>query len=76
MGRVAIAPFSKKIPADVVKMAEQARDEIADGTLHPFTGPINKQDGSPWLEAGQTASDGDLLGMGFYVEGIEGSLPN
>ena len=74
-GMVTIAPFSKKIPADVVEMAEKARDAIAAGTLHPFTGPINKQDGSIWLEAGQTAPDGDLLGMGFYVEGVEGSLP-
>ena len=40
-----------------------------------FTGPINKQDGSPWLKSGQTAPDGDLLGMNFYVEGVEGSLP-
>ena len=74
-GMVEIAPFSEKMPADVRKMAENARDAIAAGSLHPFTGPINKQDGSPWLKAGQTAPDGDLLGMNFYVEGVEGSLP-
>tara|TARA_Y100001968_G_scaffold299629_1_gene310444 strand:- start:3853 stop:4998 length:1146 start_codon:yes stop_codon:yes gene_type:complete len=74
-GMVEIAPLSKKIPADVRKMAEKARKAIAAGTLHPFAGPINKQDGSPWLKAGQTAPDGDLLGMNFYVEGVEGSLP-
>jgi basic membrane protein A len=27
------------------------------------------------LKAGETADDGTLLGMNFYVEGIEGSLP-
>ncbi|HBD90214.1 MAG TPA: BMP family ABC transporter substrate-binding protein, partial [Gemmobacter sp.] len=42
---------------------------------HPFTGPINKQDGSVWLAEGATAPDGDLLGMGFYVEGITGDIP-
>ena len=36
---------------------------------------INKQDGSPWLADGATAPDGDLLGMGFYVEGIVGDIP-
>ena len=56
-------------------MAVKARDNIAAGKLHPFTGPINKQDGSPWLKAGQTASDGELAGMNFYVQGVEGSLP-
>ena len=74
-GMVAIAPFSKSIPNDVRAMAVKARDNIAAGKLHPFTGPINKQDGSPWLKAGQTASDGELAGMNFYVQGVEGSLP-
>jgi hypothetical protein len=32
--------------------AEALRDAIAAGTYHPFTGPINKQDGSPgWPKA-------------------------
>ena len=74
-GMVDIAPFSKSIPNDVRAMAVKARDNIAAGKLHPFTGPINKQDGSPWLKAGQTASDGELAGMNFYVQGVEGSLP-
>ncbi|MBO0740044.1 MAG: BMP family ABC transporter substrate-binding protein, partial [Hyphomicrobiaceae bacterium] len=74
-GTVRLAPWSSKLPADVVKLAEAARDSIAAGTLHPFTGPINKQDGSPWLKQGEKASDKDLLGMNFYVAGIEGSLP-
>jgi basic membrane protein A and related proteins len=73
-GAVVLAPFSKEIPADVVKMAEDARDSIAKGTLHPFTGPVKKQDGTVWLKEGEKAADKDLLSMNFYVEGIEGSL--
>jgi simple sugar transport system substrate-binding protein len=74
-GTVVLAPFSAKIPAEVVKLAEGARDDIAKGKLHPFTGPIKKQDGSLWLKEGETASDKDLLSMNFYVEGLEGTLP-
>ena len=37
-GTVVLAPWSPKIPADVVKLAEAARDNIAKGVLHPFTG--------------------------------------
>jgi basic membrane protein A and related proteins len=74
-GTVVLAPWSNKIPADVVKLAEVARDDIASGKLHPFTGPLKKQDGSEWLKEGEKASDKDLLSMNFYVEGIEGSLP-
>jgi basic membrane protein A and related proteins len=63
------------VPDDVKAAAEAVRDAIAAGTLHPFTGPINKQDGTAWLADGVTAPDGDLLGMNFYVEGIVGDVP-
>ncbi len=75
-GMVALAPYGAAVPDDVKAMAEEARIAISEGRLHPFTGPVNKQDGSPWLAAGETADDGTLLGMDFYVEGIEGSLPS
>jgi len=75
-GMVEIGAFSDRIPADVQALAQAASDAIAAGDLHPFTGPINKQDGSAWLAAGETADDGTLAGMNFYVEGISGDLPN
>ncbi|MFC3084513.1 BMP family ABC transporter substrate-binding protein [Tabrizicola soli] len=74
-GEVQIGEITEAIPAEVKAEAEALRDAIGAGTLHPFTGPINKQDGSPWLAEGATAPDGDLLGMGFYVEGITGDIP-
>jgi simple sugar transport system substrate-binding protein len=75
-GEVLIGEITDAVPAEVKAEAEAMRDAIAAGTYHPFTGPINKQDGSAWLAEGQTAPDGDLLGMGFYVEGITGEIPN
>ena len=74
-GEVEIGEITDKVPADVKAEALALRDAIADGSYHPFTGPINKQDGSVWLTEGQTASDGDILGMAFYVEGITGDIP-
>lgn len=74
-GMVGIGKFSDKIPAEVQASAQAIADGIAAGELHSFTGPINKQDGSAWLAEGETADDGTLLGMNFYVEGIDGELP-
>ncbi len=74
-GMVGIGEFSDKIPADVQAEAKGIMDAISNGTLKPFTGPINKQDGTPWLAAGETADDGTLAGMNFYVEGIDSALP-
>lgn len=70
-----IAPWGKKVPADVAKLAEKVRDDIAGGKLHPFTGPLKKQDGTQFLKAGEVISDKTLSGMNFYVQGIDGSLP-
>lgn len=75
-GMVKIGEFSDKVPADVAAEAQALADSIAAGTYHPFTGPLNKQDGSVWLADGEVADDGTLAGLDFYVEGIEGDVPN
>jgi simple sugar transport system substrate-binding protein len=74
-GMLTMAPWSSKIPADVVALAEDAQTKIKSGAFHPFTGPLKKQDGAEFLKAGQVISDADLAAMNFYVEGIEGALP-
>ncbi len=74
-GMVGIGEISDAVPADVKAEAEALRDAIAAGEYHPFTGPLNKQDGSAWLAEGEVADDGTLAGMTFYVEGLEGEIP-
>lgn len=75
-GMVEIGEMSEAIPEEVRASAQDMIDAIAAGDYHPFTGPINKQDGSQWLADGEVADDGTLAGMDFYVEGIEGDIPN
>ena len=75
-GMVEIGEMSDLIPADVQAEAKALADSIASGEYQPFTGPLNKQDGSVWLAEGETADDGTLAGMNFYVEGLTGSVPN
>ncbi|MEE9427519.1 MAG: BMP family ABC transporter substrate-binding protein [Paracoccaceae bacterium] len=75
-GMVGIGEITDAVPADVKAAAEALRDSIAAGDYHPFTGPLNKQDGSVWLAEGEVADDGALAGLGFYVEGLTGDVPN
>ncbi len=74
-GMVKIGEISSAVPAEVKAEAEALRDAIANGTYHPFTGPLNRQDGSVWLKEGEVADDATLAGLNFYVEGIEGEIP-
>lgn len=74
-GMVAIGEISDAVPADVKEEALALKAAMAAGEYHPFTGPIKKQDGSDWLADGEVADDGTLAGMNFYVEGLEGEIP-
>ena len=75
-GMVGIGEITDAVPADVKAEALALKDAIAAGEYFPFTGPLRKQDGSDWLAEGEVADDGTLAGMKFYVEGIEGDIPN
>jgi simple sugar transport system substrate-binding protein len=74
-GEVEIGEITEAVPAEVKAEAEALRDKIAAGEYHPFTGPLNKQDGSVWLAEGEVATDEMLSGLNFYVEGITAELP-
>lgn len=74
-GMVGIGEITDAVPAEVKAEAEELIAKIASGDYHPFTGPINKQDGTPWLAEGEVADDGTLAGMNFYVEGLTGDIP-
>ncbi|MFD1883434.1 BMP family ABC transporter substrate-binding protein [Paracoccus pacificus] len=74
-GEVVIGEITDAIPAEVKDEALALKDKIASGAYHPFTGPLKKQDGSEWLAEGQTATDQELSGLNFFVEGITAKIP-
>ena len=49
---------------------------IADGKLHPFKCPVVEQDGKTVeCKGGTHLDDGQILGMNFYVKGIDDKFP-
>jgi simple sugar transport system substrate-binding protein len=73
-GMVVLAPFTN-MPDDVKAMAEATVAKIKSGELKPFTGPITKQDGTVVGEPGKSLPDPDVLGMNWYVKGVDDQLP-
>ena len=73
-GMVGMAPYTN-LPEDVVAMAMETQAKITSGELHPFAGPIHRQDGTMAVGEGETLDDGTLLGMNWYVKGVDDKLP-
>ena len=73
-GHVVMAPYTN-MPDDVKALAEEVEAKIKSGEFHPFTGPGATQDGSEWLKDGEVADDKTLLGMNFYIKGVDDKLP-
>ncbi|MGU3537310.1 BMP family ABC transporter substrate-binding protein [Methylobacterium sp. A54F] len=73
-GMVVLAPFAN-MPDDVKALAEETKAGIVSGKIHPFAGPVVKQDGSLAVKEGETAPDPMILGMNWYVKGIDDKLP-
>jgi basic membrane protein A and related proteins len=74
-GSIDLVSLSPAIPAELKQRVEDAKAKIAAGTLHPWTGPMLDQAGKELLKAGEVASDAFLLGIKFYVKGVEGQVP-
>lgn len=75
-GMVKMSDYNSALPDNAVAEARAARDSIADGSLHPFTGPIKNQAGETVVADGSSLDDGELLGMNWYVEGVNGKVPS
>ena len=74
-GMVTMAPYGDVVPQDVRDYADGIKASIVDGSFHPFQGPIKNQKGEVVVKEGETIADGDLAKMGWYVEGVDGTIP-
>jgi len=73
-GMVGMADWTN-MPADVAAVATDTRKKIVSGAFNPFQGPIYRQDGSQAVAAGEVLDDDALLGMNWYVKGVDDELP-
>ncbi|APZ42218.1 BMP family ABC transporter substrate-binding protein [Acidihalobacter ferrooxydans] len=71
-GMVELAPLSPVIPQETVDLVMKRKAEIEAGTFNIFSGPLYDQKGELKVAAGKALNDGDLLGLQWFVKGVEG----
>ncbi len=74
-GILKMAPYTN-MPDDVKALAMETEKAIHDGTYQVFTGPITKQDGTLAVKEGEVLPDPAILGMNWYIQGVDEKAPN
>jgi len=72
-GMITLGTFGSSVSQATQDLIAEKAAAIIDGSLKPFTGPINDNEGNEVIAAGATAALGDLLGQSYLVEGVIGS---
>jgi basic membrane protein A len=74
-GAIDLVSISDQVPAATKEKVAEIKKGLADGSFTIWKGPIKDQSGKEVLKAGETGEVKMLLGIDFYVKGVEGKLP-
>ena len=74
-GTLGLAPLGEMVPQEVKDLVAERTAALVAGELHPFAGPIRDQSGTLRVAEGEVMPDDALYLMDWYVEGVEGKLP-
>ena len=70
-----IAPFGKNVPEDIQSKVKGLKEELKAGKLDIFSGAIYDNKDELRVADGEVLSDGDILGMNWFVKGVIGTIP-
>src|SRR5580704_14266428 len=73
---VVLMPLNKSVPPETARLFEEKKRAIIDGALSPFSGPLKDNTGAVKLAAGSTLTHEQLMAINWYVDGIDGTIPN
>ncbi len=73
-GDVKLSAFSPLVPEDVKALVNSEKEKIISGNWDVFNGPVKDQSGKVVIPAGTKPADGDLLGMSWFVQGVNGTI--
>ncbi len=73
-GMVKLSKFNPALPAPLVAEVNAKGEEIKSGKLTVFSGPLKDQAGAVKVAAGAKMSDGEILGMNWFIDGVQGRI--
>jgi basic membrane protein A and related proteins len=73
-GAIDIVSISDQVPAATKAKLEEIKKGLTDGTFTIWKGPIVDQSGKEVLKAGEVGEPKMLLGINFYVKGVDSKL--
>jgi simple sugar transport system substrate-binding protein len=71
---IRVGDFGPKVPKKVQDEILAKQKLVGSGKLLPFAGPIADNEGREVLPAGQSLNDGQILGMNYLVQGVQGKI--
>lgn len=74
-GFVDLAPYNKDVTESTRTLVAAEKKAIIAGDKDVFDGPLKDQAGKIIVPEGMAMSDGDMLSMNWFVEGVEGEIP-
>jgi basic membrane protein A len=71
---IRLAPLTENAPEGAKEAVDSAKEKILDGSLVIFAGPIKDQTGAIKVEEGTNLSDGEMLSIDWFVNGVIGKI--
>ncbi len=74
-GVVDLATFSDLVSDETKALVDERRAAIESGDWDVFCGPVIGANGNLVVEEGKCLTDGEMLSMDYFVEGVSGEAP-
>jgi basic membrane protein A and related proteins len=74
-GIIGLAPYSDRVSEDTRQRIAERQELIMSGEWDVFCGPVIGANGNLVVEEGKCLTDGEMLSMDYFVEGVRGEAP-
>lgn len=72
---VRLAPLNRAVPPDVAALIEERRKMLLSYHIRVFAGPLRDQDGHVRVSINANLRARELMGMNWFVHGVDGAIP-